>query len=90
MYIKARLEAVCSLNGVTMSSPPVSYCTDNGVMIAWNGCERMLSRNGAAKEIVVVESGQQDQAFFDSLKPIGKCELGEDISKQIKLLQIKN
>ncbi len=88
MYIKARLEEVCIQNGVRISIPPVSYCTDNGVMIAWNGCEKMLSTSKSKEE--VVHQNKQDQDFFKSIKPIAKSKLGLDISKQIKILQIKN
>jgi tRNA A37 threonylcarbamoyltransferase TsaD len=88
MYIKSRLEAVCAENRISMSIPPVSYCTDNGVMIAWNGCEKLLSTSQS--EEAVIQTRQQDAVFFEGLRPIGKCKLGTDISSQIKLLQIKN
>lgn len=67
-----------------MSCPPVRYCTDNGVMIAWNGCEK-LEHNSAD----CVEPGRQDELFFDSIVPMGKCEIGEDVSFDVKLLRIK-
>lgn len=38
--IRARLETVCSANGVRFLAPPLQLCTDNAAMIAWAGIER--------------------------------------------------
>lgn len=67
-----------------ISCPPAKYCTDNGVMIAWNGCEKL---ERGSKDCVSPD--KQDNEFFESIKPEGKCSLGEDISFDIKLLNIK-
>ena len=38
--IRRSLEKVGSEMGVRVVFPPPKYCTDNGVMIAWNGLEK--------------------------------------------------
>ena len=47
-YIRSVLTHVCNKLNWTAVFPPVKYCTDNGVMIAWNGVERW--RRGLGKE----------------------------------------
>ena len=37
LYIKSYLEKLTTDTDTKLSIPPVRYCTDNGVMIAWNG-----------------------------------------------------
>ncbi|MCB2054014.1 MAG: tRNA (adenosine(37)-N6)-threonylcarbamoyltransferase complex transferase subunit TsaD [Geminicoccaceae bacterium] len=39
--IGARLRALADGAGVTLSVPPARLCTDNGVMVAWAGIERL-------------------------------------------------
>ena len=38
--MRRSLERVGSEMGVRVVFPPPKYCTDNGVMIAWNGLEK--------------------------------------------------
>lgn len=70
--------------GLKISCPPVKYCTDNGVMIAWNGCEKL---EHDSRDLVVPQ--KQDYQFFESLIPMGKCEIGPDVSLDVKLFNIK-
>lgn len=37
LYIKKNLEKLCNEFRLNLSIPPIEYCTDNGVMIGWNG-----------------------------------------------------
>lgn len=39
--IRSRLQRVCDAEGITLSAPPLSLCTDNAVMIAWAAIERL-------------------------------------------------
>lgn len=39
--IRARLQAVAARHGLPFVAPPLSLCTDNGVMVAWAGLERL-------------------------------------------------
>ena len=41
-YLRSRLKQMCATEGLIFSAPPISLCTDNGVMIAWAGVERAL------------------------------------------------
>ena len=40
-YLRARLGALAAEHGFTMTVPAVELCTDNGVMVAWAGIERL-------------------------------------------------
>lgn len=39
-YLRERLKNMTDRNGLIFAAPPLEYCTDNGVMIAWAGVER--------------------------------------------------
>lgn len=39
-YLRGRLKALSDKHGLEFAAPPLKYCTDNGVMIAWAGLER--------------------------------------------------
>jgi len=39
--IREKLTALCEQRGVPFFAPPIALCTDNGVMIAWAGLERL-------------------------------------------------
>jgi len=39
--VRARLQETCEELGLAMLVPPPRYCTDNGVMVAWAGVERL-------------------------------------------------
>lgn len=40
LRIRQMLDQTCGLFETEAVFPPVKYCSDNGVMIAWNGCEK--------------------------------------------------
>lgn len=40
-YIFSRLEKWASARNIKIITPPISLCTDNAVMVAWNGVEKM-------------------------------------------------
>lgn len=40
-FIKNALKFVCDHYNYRLIAPPPKYCTDNGVMIAWNGIEKL-------------------------------------------------
>lgn len=35
LYIRKALTAIAEMTGLQLLCPPASFCTDNGVMIAW-------------------------------------------------------
>ena len=39
-YLRNKLDKLASDNGMVFAAPPIRFCTDNGVMIAWAGLER--------------------------------------------------
>ncbi len=41
-YLRRNLQDLAEKEGLLFSAPPIQYCTDNGVMIAWAGMERAL------------------------------------------------
>ena len=40
MYLRSHLKELADKNGLIFAAPPIKYCTDNGVMIAYAGLER--------------------------------------------------
>ncbi|KAF5903382.1 putative tRNA N6-adenosine threonylcarbamoyltransferase, mitochondrial, partial [Clarias magur] len=45
-YIRETLRIVTDATGLQLLCPPAQFCTDNGVMIAWNGVERLKEGKG--------------------------------------------
>ncbi|MDD7313935.1 MAG: tRNA (adenosine(37)-N6)-threonylcarbamoyltransferase complex transferase subunit TsaD [bacterium] len=41
-YLREHLKKLAEKNGLIFAAPPIKFCTDNGVMIAWAGVERAL------------------------------------------------
>ena len=39
-YLRAKLQQLADNNGLVFAAPPIRFCTDNGVMVAWAGLER--------------------------------------------------
>uniref|UniRef100_UPI00358EF6D8 tRNA N6-adenosine threonylcarbamoyltransferase, mitochondrial isoform X2 n=1 Tax=Myxine glutinosa TaxID=7769 RepID=UPI00358EF6D8 len=76
-YIRAILQAVASDANFTLLCPPARLCTDNGVMIAWNGVERFRANVG------VLPSAEGIR--FEPRAP-----LGVDISARVKAESIPN
>jgi N6-L-threonylcarbamoyladenine synthase len=84
IYIRDKLNNICLDYQMINSMTPIKYCTDNGVMIAWNGCEKLLNNS---KDIIFPD--EQNELFFKNLKPSSKCELGVSLEAELKLLRIK-
>ena len=40
IYLRTKLEELATSNDLIFAAPPIKFCTDNGVMIAWAGVER--------------------------------------------------
>ena len=47
--VRAALERAAAARGWTLAAPPIRYCTDNAVMVAWAGIERL--RAGCADDL---------------------------------------
>lgn len=76
--IRSVLEKVCESYGCQLVVPPLRYCTDNGVMIAWNGVEKWLKNQDLLP---------YDQVFQLSVHP--RVPFGTDISNQVSEANIK-
>ena len=48
-FLRNALKDLAEKHGLTFAAPPLKYCTDNGVMIAWAGIERF--RKGLTDEL---------------------------------------
>jgi N6-L-threonylcarbamoyladenine synthase len=53
LFIRNELKKVCDKYEVEMKVPPIEYCSDNGVMIAWNG---NTFKQTNKKEIKIINS----------------------------------
>ena len=42
LYLREHLQTLAEKNNMIFVAPPINFCTDNGVMIAWAGVERAL------------------------------------------------
>ncbi|KAL8620458.1 hypothetical protein ACOMHN_048391 [Nucella lapillus] len=69
-YLRSGLQQVCEMNSCQLLCPPPHLCTDNGIMIAWNGMEKLLQGTGQAENPGAVD-----------IQP--KCPLGKDLSQEV-------
>ncbi|XP_049743619.1 tRNA N6-adenosine threonylcarbamoyltransferase, mitochondrial isoform X1 [Elephas maximus indicus] len=76
LYIRKALEIITSVTQCTLLCPPPRLCTDNGVMIAWNGIERLRAGLGVLHNT-------------EGIRYEPKCPLGVDISKEVGEAAIK-
>ncbi|PNF43359.1 putative tRNA N6-adenosine threonylcarbamoyltransferase, mitochondrial [Cryptotermes secundus] len=75
-FIKRAMGLVCQHMGYSLAVPPPHLCTDNGIMIAWNGIERLCADIGITHDL--------DSVDIDS-----KCPLGEDWTDKVAKASIK-
>ncbi|XP_022045932.2 tRNA N6-adenosine threonylcarbamoyltransferase, mitochondrial [Acanthochromis polyacanthus] len=75
-YIRKALTLITEMTGLHLLCPPAKFCTDNGVMIAWNGVERLREGKGILPPNVDV-----------CYEP--KAPLGVDISAEVKAAAIR-
>ncbi|KAK2526106.1 Osgepl1 [Columba guinea] len=75
-YIRKGLQTLADVNDFAFLCPPPRLCTDNGVMIAWNGIERLRAGLGVLHST-------------DGVRYEPKAPLGIDISKRVEEDSIK-
>ncbi|XP_049583743.1 tRNA N6-adenosine threonylcarbamoyltransferase, mitochondrial isoform X3 [Syngnathus scovelli] len=75
-YIRKALGVITEATGLRLLCPPAKFCTDNGVMIAWNGVERLKEGKGILPPDADV-----------SYQP--KAPLGVDLTSQVKAAAIR-
>ena len=78
MYIRQGLDTVAEHYGMTAVYPPPRLCTDNGVMIAWNGLERWREGRGVVRWQDVL-----------GVQVLSRCPLGVDIHQEVESAAIK-
>ncbi|XP_069111250.1 tRNA N6-adenosine threonylcarbamoyltransferase, mitochondrial-like [Argopecten irradians] len=79
-------EAVCEESGYCLVCPPPELCTDNGIMIAWNGMEKLLAGSGIAPDPQGVKAIPTKVL---ARCPIGECHREELVSCRIQLPRLK-
>ncbi|XP_018008774.1 probable tRNA N6-adenosine threonylcarbamoyltransferase, mitochondrial [Hyalella azteca] len=78
--LRGWLDKLCSsLGGWRLVCPPPQLCTDNGVMVAWNGLEKLRAMRGVIT----------DPAIITDVQVQAKCPLGEDASQDVAMQSIK-
>ncbi|XP_030642775.1 tRNA N6-adenosine threonylcarbamoyltransferase, mitochondrial [Chanos chanos] len=70
-YIRETLKIVTDATELQLLCPPSKFCTDNGVMIAWNGVERLKEGKGILSHAEEV-----------TYEP--KAPLGADITSEVR------
>ncbi|OWF40011.1 probable tRNA N6-adenosine threonylcarbamoyltransferase, mitochondrial [Mizuhopecten yessoensis] len=75
-------EAVCQESGYHLVCPPPKLCTDNGIMIAWNGMEKLLNGTGIEPDPQAVKA-IPTKALASC--PIGQCVREELVACNIRL-----
>ncbi|XP_072274920.1 tRNA N6-adenosine threonylcarbamoyltransferase, mitochondrial [Pyxicephalus adspersus] len=75
-YIRKMLQNLTDSMDMSLFCPPARLCTDNGVMIAWNGIERLR-----------VGAGILNDPLDFRYEP--RAPLGTDISEQVRRASIK-
>ncbi|KAG7240509.1 hypothetical protein INR49_026793 [Caranx melampygus] len=75
-YIRRALTVITERTGLQLLCPPAKFCTDNGVMIAWNGVERLREGKGILPPNADV--------FYEP-----KAPLGEDMTAEVKAAGIR-
>ncbi|XP_068217195.1 tRNA N6-adenosine threonylcarbamoyltransferase, mitochondrial [Palaemon carinicauda] len=78
-YIREALSLLCTKMGYKLFYPPPKLCTDNGIMIAWNGMERWKAKSG-----ILYNKDDIEAVGFQS-----KCPIGEDLTEDVRTLGIK-
>lgn len=76
LYIRRALGLITEREGLRLLCPPPKLCTDNGVMVAWNGVERLRENKG-------VLSPDVDVAY----EP--KAPLGSDLTAAVRAAAIR-
>lgn len=79
-YVAHALEFICNTNNCRLHRPSAPLCTDNGIMIAWNGVELLRAGHRGAR--AEAELAQIDLA---AMAPFGVDIRNEVAKANIKL-----
>ncbi|XP_063070070.1 tRNA N6-adenosine threonylcarbamoyltransferase, mitochondrial isoform X2 [Engraulis encrasicolus] len=75
-YIRQSLNILTDATGLHLLCPPSKFCTDNGVMIAWNGIERLRAGKGILP-------------YTEEVRYEPRAPLGADITAEVKNAAIR-
>lgn len=75
-YIARGLQIVCDHVGYRLVRPPPKLCTDNGVMIAWNGIERWNINKGITSDL--------DSVTTQKAAPLGTNIINDVVAAHIR------
>ncbi|KAG9355588.1 hypothetical protein JZ751_000426 [Albula glossodonta] len=75
-YIRETLKLVTDATNLDLFCPPPKLCTDNGVMVAWNGVEKLREGRGI-------------MTHKDPIRYEPRAPFGTDISRQVKEAKIR-
>ncbi|KZC08709.1 putative tRNA threonylcarbamoyladenosine biosynthesis protein Osgepl1 [Dufourea novaeangliae] len=78
-FLAKALNIVSTELGFNFVRPPPKLCTDNGIMIAWNGVERWIADKGVIK----------NENDIDNVCIEKKAPLGEDWREKVKEANLK-
>ena len=81
LKIREIIENACDIVNCEVVYPPVKYCTDNGVMIAWNGVEKWNENNP--------EDFVPWNKVFD-VEVVPRISFGQDITHEVLAAHIPN
>lgn len=83
-YIFSALQMLCNETNYEIFRPPPKLCTDNGVMIAWNGLEKWRKGLDVVTEL--------DSLDIEATSPLGENLIGKVREAKIptKLMKIKS
>ena len=82
-FIRQGLATVCSHYDCNLICPPPKLCTDNGIMIAWNGVEKLRINSGISLDPQAVNVERRSDVGQDISDHVEKCFIKP---KRIKLL----
>lgn len=77
-FIYNALAEMCKEKNFQAFRPSKKLCTDNGIMIAWNGVERFIQNKGIYSHLEI-----------DDIEVIATCQLGESLIDQVKKENIR-
>ncbi|XP_043282866.1 probable tRNA N6-adenosine threonylcarbamoyltransferase, mitochondrial isoform X2 [Venturia canescens] len=77
-FLAKGLNIVCSELGYKFVRPPPQLCTDNGIMIAWNGVEKWMADIGVLR----------DQKEINEVVIQRRAPLGEDWTEKVRKASI--
>lgn len=82
-FITDSIRNFCKSQEVEVFVPPKKLCTDNGVMIAWNGILKLLNEHKFPEMIL------RDEESIKSVDILAKAPFGEDVSHKIIKKHVK-